>query len=302
MDLEVARAEIVGFLGPNGAGKTTTLRMLATLLPVDEGRATVAGFDVGSEPERVRTKIGYVGQLGGADELASGRENLVLQARLYGLERTRAARRALQLIELFDLGEFADRRASTYSGGQRRRLDVALGLTHQPEVLFLDEPSTGLDPQNRANLWEHIEAERARGTTIFLTTHYLEEADALCDRVMIIDRGEIVAGGTPAELKQEVSGDQVTVTLSEPADALRAGAALRGQAFVREFASDGGELRMYVNDGGDALPQILRLLDGQHIALTSISVSKPTLNDVFLRKTGRSLHEPGHAPGVKAAA
>ncbi|MGH2896489.1 MAG: ATP-binding cassette domain-containing protein, partial [Solirubrobacteraceae bacterium] len=182
VDIDVHAREIFGFLGPNGAGKTTTLRMLTTLLPIDGGSARVAGFDVDREPDRVRAHIGYVSQLGGADELASGRENLILQGRLYGGQVASVRARAGELIELLDLSEFADRRVSTYSGGQRRRLDVALGIIHAPRVLFLDEPSTGLDPQNRANLWRHIVRLRDHGTTVFLTTHYLEEADALCDR------------------------------------------------------------------------------------------------------------------------
>src|ERR1700757_1895584 len=183
VDMDVAGGEIVGVLGPNGAGKTTTLRMLTTLLPIDSGTATVAGFDVATDPDQVRARIGYVSQLGGSYELATGRENLVLQGRLYGGEATVVRRRADELIDLLELGEFADRRVITYSGGQRRRLDVALGIVHEPDLLFMDEPSTGLDPQNRANLWDHIAALRRRGTTIFLTTHYLEEADVLCDRL-----------------------------------------------------------------------------------------------------------------------
>ena len=175
----VARGEIFGFLGPNGAGKTTTLRMLTTLLPIDAGTATVAGFDVRTQPKAVRERIGYVSQLGGADDLATGRENLILQGRLYGGRPDDVAARSEHVLEVLDLADFADRRVDTYSGGQRRRLDVALGIVHEPEVLFLDEPTTGLDPQNRANLWDHLRVLRDRGTTVFLTTHYLEEADAL---------------------------------------------------------------------------------------------------------------------------
>src|ERR1017187_10261349 len=199
VSIDVARGEIFGFLGPNCAGKTTTLRMLTTLLPIDAGSATVAGLDVARQPGAVRSRIGYVSQLGGADELATGRENLILQGRLYGGAPAQLRRRAEEVAGLLGLSEFADRRVTTYSGGQRRRLDVALGIVHQPEVLFLDEPSSGLDPQNRANLWDHVRALRSRGTTIFLTTHYLEEADVLCDRLMIMDHGEIVAEGPPRD-------------------------------------------------------------------------------------------------------
>src|ERR1700735_4281918 len=213
VSLQVARGEIVGFLGPNGAGKTTTLRMLTTPLPIDGAGAGAAGRDSRRQPGRVRARIGYVSQLGGADELATGRENLTLQGRLYGASRARVAPRAQALIGLLDLAEFADRRVVTYSGGQRRRLDIALGIVHEPSVLFLDEPTTGLDPQRRAHLWDHIRALRDQGTTVFLTTHYLEEADVLCDRLMIMDHGQVVAEGTPRALKQQVAGDAIVIGL-----------------------------------------------------------------------------------------
>jgi ABC-2 type transport system ATP-binding protein len=295
----VAEGEIFGFLGPNGAGKTTTLRMLTTLLPIDSGAATVAGFDVAREPKRVRTRIGYVSQLGGADDLATGRENLQLQGRLYGGEKAQVASRVGDLLELLDLASFADRRVKTYSGGQRRRLDVALGIVHEPEVLFLDEPTTGLDPQNRANLWDHLRALRERGTTVFLTTHYLEEADVLCDRVMIIDHGQIVADGSPRELKRDVVGDSVVLRVAENGDGReRASAALAAAPFVESVApAEDGQLRCYVDDGTAALPELLRLLDSQHVGLRSISLSEPTLDDVFLAKTGRSLRDAGPASG-----
>ena len=294
VSIEVERGEIFGFLGPNGAGKTTTLRMLTTLLPIDGGSATVAGYDVRREPDLVRTRIGYVSQLGGSDELATGRENLVLQGRLYGDDAAEVTQRAEELIDLLELGPFADRRVITYSGGQRRRLDVALGIVHAPEVLFLDEPSTGLDPQNRANLWEHIVGLRELGTTVFLTTHYLEEADELCDRLMIIDHGQIVAEGAPPELKRQIGGDTVVLSLHEDGDAAKlAEQRLRLQPYVRELSADGAELRLYVDHGGSALPEILRLLDHEQIGMQSISVSEPTLDDVFLRQTGRSLRDAG---------
>jgi ABC-2 type transport system ATP-binding protein len=294
VSIEVNRGEIFGFLGPNGAGKTTTLRMLTTLLPIDAGVATVAGFDVAHQPEEVRTRIGYVSQLGGADDLATGRENLILQGRLYGGDLDSAKRRTEALMEILDLAEFADRRAKTYSGGQRRRLDIALGIIHQPEVLFLDEPSTGLDPQNRANLWDHVRHLRDRGTTIFLTTHYLEEADALCDRLMIMDHGEIIIEGTPRDLKRRVSGESVVMSLRDvDGTGDRARVVLGEQAFVREITGEGDEVRLYVEDGSTALPQILRLLDGESIAIKSMRLSEPTLDDVFLAQTGRSLRDAG---------
>lgn len=292
-DIDVARGEILGFLGPNGAGKTTTLRMLTTLLPIDGGSARVAGCDVAREPERVRGQIGYVSQLGGSDDLASGRENLLLQGRLYGVPVATVRQRAQGLIELLGLSEFADRRVSTYSGGQRRRLEVALGIIHAPQVLFLDEPSTGLDPQSRANLWEHIGRLRDHGTTVFLTTHYLEEADALCDRVMIIDHGEIVAAGTPQELKRQIAGQSVLIGLRDPGTTEPALELLAGEPYVREISPEGADLRLYVADGGTALPEILRLLDREGIGLRRMSLSEPTLDDVFLRQTGRSLRDAG---------
>ena len=297
VSIDVAAGEIFGFLGPNGAGKTTTLRMLTTLMPIDSGSATVAGCDVAREPDKVRARIGYVSQVGGSDDLASGRENLVLQGRLYGDDAVSVRTRAAELVERLDLAEFADRRVSTYSGGQRRRLDIALGIIHRPEVLFLDEPSSGLDPQNRANLWEHVTALRDSGTTVFLTTHYLEEADALCDRLMIIDHGEIVAAGTPAELKRQVAGDTVVLNLHDAPDAARALETVASQPYVRESAADGADLRLYVESGGEALPQLLRLLDQAGIALRSMSLSEPTLDDVFLRQTGRSLRDTGAGEG-----
>ncbi|MGH2863245.1 MAG: ATP-binding cassette domain-containing protein [Solirubrobacteraceae bacterium] len=293
VDIDVAPGEIFGFLGPNGAGKTTTLRMLTTLLPIDAGSAAVAGLDVRREPGRVRSRIGYVSQAGGSDDLASGRENLVLQGRLYGGETASVRRRADQLIELFDLTEFADRRVRTYSGGQRRRLDVALGIVHEPQVLFLDEPSTGLDPQNRANLWEHIARLREAGTTVFVTTHYLEEADVLCDRLTIIDHGEIVATGTPSELKRQVAGETVLISLRDHDAATEALELLKAERYVREIAAEDSQVRLYVLDGGAALVQLVRLLDREGITPRSMSLSEPTLDDVFLRQTGRSLRDAG---------
>ena len=221
VSIDVARGEIFGFLGPNGAGKTTTLRMVTTLLPIDAGTATVAGFDVARQPKEVRARVGYVSQLGGADDLATGRENLILQGRLYGGDLASVTERADKVMGILDLSEFADRRVKTYSGGQRRRLDIALGIVHEPEVLFLDEPSTGLDPQNRAYLWDHVRALRDQGATIFLTTHYLEEADALCDRLVIMDHGEIVVEGTPRDLKRQVAGESVVLSLRDDDGASR---------------------------------------------------------------------------------
>ena len=296
--LHVAQGEIFGFLGPNGAGKTTTLRMLTTLLPPDGGRALVAGADLTTQPRHVRRRIGYVGQQGGADLPATGRENLVLQGRLYGLGRAAAGARAAELIALLELSEFADRPARTYSGGQRRRLEVGLGLVHRPQVLFLDEPTTGLDPQNRANLWERLRALRATGTTIFLTTHYLDEADALSDRLAIIDHGAIVSEGTPRELKQRLARE--TVLIRPRPTGLRLEDLRRdlaAQRFVEEARIEGETIHLAVGDGTQALPAIVALLQSAGVPLETISLSAPSLDDVFLRQTGRSLRDAGKGEG-----
>ena len=296
VDLRVGEGEIFGFLGPNGAGKTTTLRMLATLLEPSGGEATVAGHDLLKEPARVRERIGYVSQAGGADENATGRENLVLQGRLYGMAKKEARGRSEELAETLELSAFADRGVKTYSGGQRRRLDLALGMIHKPALLFLDEPTTGLDPQSRARLWEEVRRLRDGGTTVFVTTHYMDEADALCDRLAIIDHGELVAEGTPGALKRRISGDVVEVDLDagdvapERAHEL-AGELFGDRPFVREVDGEGTLLRLYVDGGEQALPVILRALDAAGLGVAGISLSRPTLDDVFLRQTGRSLRE-----------
>ncbi|OHV45581.1 ATP-binding cassette domain-containing protein [Pseudofrankia sp. BMG5.36] len=302
VDLRVRAGEVFGFLGPNGAGKTTTLRMLATLLPIDAGSAHIAGVDVRRDPAEVRRRIGYVGQVGGADLPATGRENLLLQGRLHGASRAAAARRADELVDVLALGEFVDRRAATYSGGQRRRLEVALGLMHSPALLFLDEPTTGLDPQNRANLWDQLRALRARGTTIFLTTHYLEEADALADRLAIIDRGRVVAEGTPAELKRQVGGETVLLRPGPgPTTPDRLRTLLDEQPFVRESRLAGDTLYLTIGDGSRTLPRLLAALAEHQVTLETISLSAPSLDDVFLRTTGRALRDAGTSLAVPAA-
>jgi len=299
VDMAVGEGEIFGCLGPNGAGKTTTLRILATLLPPDAGEAKVAGCDLLGEPARVRERIGYVGQAGGADPAATGRENLTLQARLYGSDPARARERTARLIEALDLGPFADRPAKTYSGGQRRRLDLGLGLAHEPSVLFLDEPTTGLDPQSRAGLWEEVRTLREAGTTVFLTTHYMDEADALCDRVAIIDEGRVVDEDSPDGLKRRIAGDVVAVGLGpEKAARERARRMLEERPFVRELDADDGGLRLYVGRGEEAVPEILKILDAAGVGVRAVSLSRPTLEDVFLRQTGRSFRET--APDVPA--
>jgi ABC-2 type transport system ATP-binding protein len=289
VDLTVSAGEIFGFLGPNGAGKTTTLRMLTTLLPPSGGTARVSGFDLLRQQAQVRERIGYVGQAGGADREIIGRTELVFQGRLYGLSLTAARTRAAELIEMLELESCADRKVGTYSGGQKRRLDIGLGLVHDPQLLFLDEPTTGLDPQSRARVWDEVRRMHDRGTTVFLTTHYLDEADALCDRIAIIDYGKIVAEGTPDELKRAVAGDVVTLTVA--GDQQRALDALKDQAFVREARLDEGSVLLYVDRGEVAMPSVLRLLDGAGLQLQTIGLHRPSLDDVFLRQTGRSLRE-----------
>jgi ABC-2 type transport system ATP-binding protein len=291
IDFTVAAGEIVGLLGPNGAGKTTTQRMLSTLLVPTAGEATVAGCDLRRDPVGVRRRLGYVSQSGGTNPAAKVDEELVTQAQLYGMSRAAATARAHALRAELDLADLGARLIKTLSGGQRRRVDIALGLMHEPKLVFLDEPSTGLDPQSRANLWAHIRALRdAHGATILLTTHYLDEADALCDRILIIDAGKIVATGTPAELKRRISGDLVTFEVPT-ADAARASDLLRGKPSVREVSASGGAVRVVVEAGDkDALP-LMRALDDAGIAVATLHVAHPSLDDVFLTLTGRSLRD-----------
>ena len=289
VDLDVRAGEIFGFLGPNGAGKTTTLRMLATLMPPSGGSATVAGFNLLTQPDRIRERIGYVGQAGGSDREITGRHELEFQGRLYGKSPAEARKRAAELTTMLELEVCADRKTGTYSGGQKRRLDIGLGLVHDPQLLFLDEPTTGLDPQSRARVWDEVRRMHDRGTTVFMTTHYLDEADALCDRIAIIDYGKIVAEGTPEELKRAVAGDVVTLTVA--GDQQRALDLLKDQPFVREANLDEGSVLLYVDRGEVAMPAILRLLDGAGLTLVTIGLHRPSLDDVFLRQTGRSLRE-----------
>ncbi len=293
VDLTVRTGEVFGFLGPNGAGKTTTLRMLATLLEPTGGQATVAGCDLTRDQQQVRQRIGYVAQGGSTDPALTGRSELQLQGRLYGMSKQAAHQRAQQLIETLELQSCADRTIATYSGGQKRRLDLALGLIHKPRLVFLDEPTTGLDPQGRARMWDEVRRLRNEGTTIFLTTHYLEEADALCDRLAIIDHGRIVAEGTADELKRQIAGDVVSIGIE--GDVSQVIALLEAQPFVREISREEELLRVYVDRGEVALPTILRLLDGAGMSPNSISLTRPTLDDVFLRQTGRSLREAEEA-------
>ena len=295
VDIDVAPGELVAFLGPNGAGKSTTLRMLTTLLPPTSGRAWVAGASVVDEPALVRSRIGYIGQGSGGGHSFRVRDELVMQGKFYGMSLSDAAARATELMATLDLTALGKRAVSTLSGGQRRRLDVALGLMHAPALLFLDEPSTGMDPQNRANLWEHIGRLRERqGTTIVLTTHYLEEADSQAERVLVIDHGQIIADDTAANLKATLAGDRITVTVA-PTDGDAAYAVLtaRGREVTRSDVPLGTELAGRFAQGTRTLPGLLASLAGAGVEVRAADVRVPTLDDVFLSLTGRSLRESG---------
>jgi len=302
VDIDVAEGEIVGFLGPNGAGKTTTLRMLTTLLRPTAGSATVAGHDVVAESREVRRAIGYVSQVGSTGSNARAGEEIVDHGMLYGLPRDVVTRRARALFDELELDGLWERTPARMSGGQRRRLDVAMGLVHEPRLVFLDEPTTGLDPQARANLWEHIRGLRDRkGATVFLTTHYLDEADALSDRIVVIDHGRIVAEDTAENLKRRVAGDLVRLEVADVERAAEAATVLGRAASAGPAAGapraggevevDGPRLAVRIDRAAVALPGVVRELDAAGIALASVDVSRPTLDDVFLELTGRSLRE-----------
>jgi ABC-2 type transport system ATP-binding protein len=292
IDLDVKQGEIVGLLGPNGAGKTTTQRMLSTLLLPTAGEATIAGCDLRRDPVGVRRKLGYVAQGGGTNPACKVDEELATQGELYGMTRSEAVRRAKELRGQLDLAELGERLIKTLSGGQRRRLDIALGLMHEPKLVFLDEPSTGLDPTSRANLWQHIRGLRDRGSTILLTTHYLDEADALCDRILIIDHGKIVASGSPAELKRQISGDLVTFSVD---DVAKASDLLRVRPEAREVTIHERTVRVLVEHGESQALPLMRALDESGIPVTSLSIAHPSLDDVFLTLTGRSLRDDAAA-------
>jgi ABC-2 type transport system ATP-binding protein len=292
VSIEVQAGTIFGLLGPNGAGKSTTVKILTTLTTPDSGAAKVAGVDVLREPDRVRRAIGVVAQRSGVDQEATGRENLTLAGRLYGMAGRALAEQVDALLERFDLADSASRLARTYSGGMQRKLDVAMGLVQRPEVLFLDEPTTGLDPEARADMWGEItRLAEEEGITILLTTHYLEEADRLAGRLVIVDRGRIVAGGTPEELKGELRGDAVQIELTETSPNGRAVELLDAVAGVREVALDGRSLRARADAGAVALPAALAALEAGGVAVASATVARPSLDDVYLRHAGRAFGE-----------
>jgi len=289
--LTVNRGEIFGFLGPNGAGKSTTQKMLSTLLTPTSGTVKIVGYDLAKNQAEIRKNIGYVSQAGGSDWAATGYQNLVLQARLYGLDEVTAKNNAKDLIKHFQMDSFADRPAGTYSGGQRRRLDVALGMTHQPKLLLLDEPTTGLDPQSRAYMWEEIKKLKEKGVTIFLTTHYMEEADKLCDTIAIIDNGTIITKGTPIELKNSIGADTIVVGFANTESAGKAEKLLLEKFGSAQTKIEVNILTVQIKNGEKVIPELLRLLDTNNLNAQSITLSKPSLDDVFLKYTGHSLRE-----------
>jgi len=290
MSFSVPEGQVFGLLGPNGAGKSTTVRVLVTLTKADGGAASVAGHDVVRDPAAVRRAIGYVPQASGVDREATGRENLVLQGRLQGMRGTAVDGRAADLLETFGLSDKANAQVKTYSGGMKRRLDVAMGLMHRPQVLFLDEPTTGLDPEARAAMWEELERlAGAERLTILLTTHYLEEADRLAQRVAIVSRGRVVVDGRPEDLKRQLRGDAVTVELSD-GQAERAVPVVDALDAVFETMIEGSRVHARVDQGARAVPVILAALDGAGIQARAVTVSRPSLDDVYLHHTGRDFH------------
>ncbi|KQV64246.1 ABC transporter [Nocardioides sp. Root122] len=298
VDLDVAEGEVVGFLGPNGAGKTTTLRMLTTLLRPDAGTATVAGYDVVRESVQVRRSIGYVSQAGGVSSSARAGEEVMDHGMLYGLSRAQVEKRGKELFTQLQLDGLWERMPKNMSGGQKRRLDIVMGLIHDPTLVFLDEPTTGLDPQARANLWEHIARLRSeRGATVFLTTHYLDEADALSDRIVIIDQGRIVASDTSDNLKAQVSGDLVTLEVA--ADHVTV-AAEKLATVAQSVRTSGTQVSGRVARAGRVVPGLLRDVEAAGVALESIEVHRPTLDDVFLTLTGRSLRDAESEAGSES--
>jgi ABC-2 type transport system ATP-binding protein len=294
LSFTVQRGELVAFLGPNGAGKSTSLRMLTTLIPPTSGTARVVGCDILDDPAGVRARIGYVGQLTSGSFSQRARDELLSQGAFYGMPRAAAAARADELIASLDLGSFATRTVQQLSGGQKRRLDIALGLMHAPPLIFLDEPSTGLDPQSRANLWQHIlDLREQHGTTVFLTTHYLEEADRYAERVMVMDRGRVIADDTAVRLKANLAGDLLTFGFASAVDADRAVEVVQ-RLTDRGVRREGEASVVLTAPEGDALlPAAVRALDAAGISVARATGVPPTLDDVFLALTGRTLREAG---------
>jgi ABC-2 type transport system ATP-binding protein len=297
VSFSVESGTVFGLLGPNGAGKSTTVKILTTLSRPDSGSASVGGVDVLRAPDRVRRIIGCVGQKSGVDREATGRENLMLQGHVFGIPGPALRNRVSELLARFDLGAAADRVVRTYSGGMSRRLDIAIGLVHKPRVLFLDEPTTGLDPEVRADMWSEISRLASEEKiTVLLTTHYLEEADRLAERLVIVDRGRIVAEGTPEGLKSELGGDAIHVELTGDA-AAQAAAGLEAQDGVSEVTVMDHTLRARVRNGPEAVPLVLAALEARAVTVASISVTRPSLDDVYLRYAGRSFEKADREGG-----
>ncbi|MGB9671837.1 MAG: ATP-binding cassette domain-containing protein [Candidatus Bathyarchaeales archaeon] len=289
VNFSVKDGEIYGFLGPNGAGKTTTINMLITVLKPTEGKASVLGYDITKQANDVRKVIGVVPQEYTADEDLTGYENIILCADLYGIPREVSKKRALELLELVELTNFKDKRVETYSGGMRRRLELACGLINRPKVLFLDEPTLGLDVQTRAATWNYIRRlKKEYGMTLFMTTHYLEEADALCDRVAIIDHGKIIVTGTPSELKEGLGGDIITISIKENADVSEI---IRGVKNVKEIKNEDGAYRIKAEAGEVTAPLIIEALRKKGYTVTKLSLTEPTLNEVYLEYTGKAMRD-----------
>lgn len=294
VDFDVHQGEILGLLGPNGAGKTTTLRMISTLIDPTSGEATISGADLRTDSQTVRSRIGYVAQGGSTNDDELVIDELVLQARLFGLSKAQAVSNAEELLATLDLEGLGGRKCKQLSGGQRRRVDIALGLIHGPALIYLDEPTTGLDPQSRANLWGHVKGLQERGTTIVLTTHYLDEADFLCDRILVMDHGEIVAQGTPEELKRRISGDVISLEIDQARTDLAIEVA-EALLEVRSKVVELGRVHLTVEHGDAAVVPLLRALDERGIVARSLTVKRPSLDDVFFTVTGRSLREGNHS-------
>jgi ABC-2 type transport system ATP-binding protein len=289
LSLEVGAGTVFALLGPNGAGKSTTVKIFTTLSRADSGSASVLGLDVDVAPDRVRHRIGLVSQKPSSDPMATGRENLVLAARLQGISGRDAGQRAEELLSRFELTASADRLAKTYSGGMSRKLDVAIGLMHRPQVLFLDEPTTGLDPEARREMWKEIRRiSVGEQITVLLTTHYLDEADQLADRLAIVDRGKVVAEGSPDQLKQELHGDLILVELPSGADGDRALALIMPILGLRDAVVDGATVRARTDNGARAVPAVMAALESGAVEVASVTTARPSLDDVYLRYAGRS--------------
>jgi ABC-2 type transport system ATP-binding protein len=289
ISFSVQQGEIFGFLGPNGAGKTTTINMLITILKPSEGRATILGSDIANESNEVRRSIGLVPQEYTADDDLTGFENILLCADLYGIPRSTSKKRAIELLQVVELTEFKDKKVQTFSGGMRRRLELACGLINRPKVLFLDEPTLGLDVQTRAATWNYIKTlKKEYGMTLFMTTHYLEEADSLCDRIAIIDHGKIIVIGTPTELKDSLGGDIITLSIQKDTDIT---SLVQKIAHVKEVKKENGSYMIKSENGEVTAPLIIEALRKDGHVVTRLSLTKPTLNEVYLQYTGKSMRD-----------